>query len=94
MLNLQSPSCAVNHPDPIIALEIPLIRKIIRDETWLEGERRGCLVVSWDPVVQERVCKVVLRVGLEMMGSVTAQMAFDPVPSGGSTHAPFIDRAA
>gem|GEM_PF-6049487 len=28
--------------DPIVFRELPLIRKIILDETWLEGERRGC----------------------------------------------------
>jgi hypothetical protein len=51
--------------DPIIVREIPFIQKIIRDETWFEGERRGCEVSPDDPVVQENACHVVLRIGGE-----------------------------
>ncbi|MBI5767122.1 MAG: hypothetical protein HZA93_04955 [Verrucomicrobia bacterium] len=43
-----------------------MIQKIIHDETWLEGERRGCAVEATDPVVRENVCAVVLRVGAQM----------------------------
>src|SRR5258707_6883468 len=45
---------------PIIRRELHVIRKIIQDETWLEGERRGCPVSPHDSIVQERVCSVVL----------------------------------
>ncbi len=52
--------------DPIADLELPVIKKIIADETWLEGERRGCPVADHDPVVTERVCAVVLRIGRQL----------------------------
>jgi hypothetical protein len=63
----------MSHSDPIVALEIPLIRKIIQDETWLEGERRGCLVIAADPIVQERVCEIILRLGQELRMKLTDQ---------------------
>ena len=43
--------------------QLPLIAKILEDETWLEGERRGCPVDRRDPVVVERVCLIVLTQG-------------------------------
>jgi hypothetical protein len=52
--------------DPIIRLELPIIARIIRDETWLESERRGCPVSPHDPALQARICEIVLRVGQEM----------------------------
>lgn len=52
--------------DPSLVRQLPYIRKIIDDETWLEGERRGCPVERKDPVVLDRVCAVVLRVGQDL----------------------------
>lgn len=63
----------MSHPDPIVSLEIPLIQKIIQDETWLEGERRGRFVISADPIVQERVCEIILRLGQELRRRLTEQ---------------------
>ena len=54
--------------------ELQVIQKIIDDETWLEGERRGCRVSPDDPVVRENVCRIVLRVGQELRESVTRSM--------------------
>jgi len=85
---------AMTHPDPIISLEIPVIQRIIQDETWLEGERRGRLVVSWDPVVREHVCEVVLRIGMELRRRVTPQAACDSGSSEPHVHGPRHDRAA
>jgi hypothetical protein len=59
--------------DPTLVRQLPHIRKIIEDETWLEGERRGCAVERKDPVVLERVCAVVLRVGQELRQLAEAQ---------------------
>jgi hypothetical protein len=56
----------VKTPDPILASQLPMIERIIADETWLEGERRGCWVSSQDPVVRENVCRVILRVGQQL----------------------------
>jgi hypothetical protein len=56
--------------DPIVFLELQVIQKIIDDETWLEGERRGCRVDPHDPVVMETVCAVVLRIGAELRASL------------------------
>lgn len=60
--------------DPILFRELPVIQKIIDDETWLEGERRGCPVRPDDPVVRENVCAVVLRIGRELRESIAAAM--------------------
>ncbi len=51
---------------PLISGELPVIRKIIQEETWLEGERRRCLVNPDDAVVRENVCRVILRVGRQL----------------------------
>ena len=61
--------------DPVVLKEMPLIRKIIRDETWFEGERRGCRVPSDDPVVRENVCQVIFRVGEEMRRTFQADIS-------------------
>ena len=58
--------------DPVLMREIPVIQKIIQDETWLEGERRGCSVASSDRVVRERVCEVILRIGQQLRESLSA----------------------
>jgi hypothetical protein len=52
--------------DPIIMRELPVIEQIIRDETWLEGERRGDFVSPEDPVVRENVCRIVVQIGAEL----------------------------
>ncbi len=52
--------------NPIIFRELPVIRQIILDETWLEAERRGCCVNADDRVVRENVCQVVLRIGEQL----------------------------
>jgi hypothetical protein len=49
-----------------------MIQKIICDETWLEGERRGCPVSPMDPVVRENVCQVVLREGARMRAACSS----------------------
>lgn len=57
--------------DPILLRELAAIRRIIADETWLEGERRGCPVSPDDPVVREAVCAIVLRIGQQLRDSLT-----------------------
>lgn len=61
--------------DPILFREIPIVQQIIYDETWYEGERRGCYVSSDDPVVRENVSLVILRIGKALRESLTAQLA-------------------
>ena len=53
----------MNTRDPILFRQLPIIRKIIEDETWLEAERRGCHVAPDDCVVRDKVCQVILRTG-------------------------------
>jgi len=60
--------------DPLLFRQLHVIQKIIADETWLEGERRGCPVSPKDPVVQENVCQVILRIGREMREAAQAAM--------------------
>jgi hypothetical protein len=61
--------------DPIVFRELPVIQKIIADETWLEGERRGCWVSADDPVVRENVCLVVLRIGAALRTALQGEAA-------------------
>ena len=49
--------------DPVVARQLPMIQEVIRNETWLEGERRGRPVSPSDPVVRAKVCEIVLREG-------------------------------
>jgi hypothetical protein len=63
--------------DTFLFRELQVIQKIIQDETWLEGERRGCWVSPEDPVVRERVCAVVLRIGQSLRESVTKTIAVE-----------------
>lgn len=55
--------------------QLPRIEKIIRDETWYEGERRGCAVGPDDPVVRENVCQIILRVGALLREETSAESA-------------------
>ena len=73
----------MNPHDPVLVRELPVIQKIIHDETWLEGERRGCQVRPDDRVVRENVCEIVLRIGQQLRDSVSAALpspnvSFDP----------------
>lgn len=63
--------------DSVLLREIPVIQKIIQDETWLEGERRGCTVAPTDQVVREHVCEVILRIGQQLRESLTATSTTD-----------------
>jgi hypothetical protein len=59
--------------DPIVSSELPLIQRIIEDETWLEGERRHTWVSPDDPVVLEKVCEIILRIGRDLRESVAGR---------------------
>ncbi len=67
--------------DPVIFRQLPVIRKIIQDEMWFEGERRGCFVPQDDPVVREKVCDVILRIGRDLRETLMAQVAARPGPA-------------
>ncbi|MGH7995712.1 MAG: hypothetical protein ACREFX_05100 [Opitutaceae bacterium] len=62
----------MNETDSIVFRELPVIEKIVRDETWYEGERRGCYVPPNDPRVRDNVCRVVLRVGEALRSAALA----------------------
>jgi len=64
--------------DPIVFFQLPVIRQIVLDETWLEAERRGCWVAPDDRIVRENVCLVVLRIGEQMRESSQRAMAAAP----------------
>lgn len=64
--------------DPIVFRELPMIEQIIRNETWLEGERRGCFVRRDDRAVRENVCQVVLRIGKELRESTKQAFLDNP----------------
>lgn len=71
----------MNPLDPVVFRELPVIQKIIQDETWLEGERRGCHVHSDDHVVRERVCEIILRIGQQLRESLAGGAAEVPPPN-------------
>jgi hypothetical protein len=64
--------------DPIIFRELPVIRQIILNETWLEAERRGYCVSPDDRVVRENVCQVVLRIGEQLRRTTQRAIASAP----------------
>lgn len=41
--------------------ELPEVEQIVRDECWLEGERRGCPVPPSDPAIRIRVADIILN---------------------------------
>ena len=43
-----------------IQKELPYIEQIVRNECWLEGQRRGCQVEPTDDIVRQRVADVIL----------------------------------
>ena len=51
----------MNPESEIIRDEIPDIEKIVHDECWLEGERRGCAVDRHETVIRQRVADVILN---------------------------------
>ena len=75
--------------DPVLFRQLPLIQKIIADETWLEAERRGCAVSPDDPVVRAKVCEIVLQVGAALRQALTVDAANAPqkMPSDHHPHA-------
>lgn len=50
----------------IMRRERPWISEIIRNETWLCGERRGHTVNPKDPEVQLRVSQIILEIGADL----------------------------
>jgi hypothetical protein len=80
--------------DPFIAREIPVIQKIIRDETWLEGERRRSWVSPRDPVVRENVCQVILRIGGELRQTLMVEISATTNPARSPARVSNDDRAA
>lgn len=69
---------AMSKLDPIVFVQLPMIRQIVLDEIWLEAERRGCLVTADDGAVRENVCLVVLRIGAHLRESAERMIANAP----------------
>jgi hypothetical protein len=84
----------MNQPDPVLRRQLPLIAKIVSDETWLEGERRGRPVAPEDTAVRENVCLVVLRMGHEMRQQVLREMAAERPARLGQIEARATERGA
>ena len=40
--------------------ELPEVERIVRDECWLEGERRGRPVLPTDPKIRAKVADIIL----------------------------------
>jgi hypothetical protein len=59
---------ATNKIDPlkVIKAEIPIIQKILNDETWYEGERRHCTVDMQDIEIQKKVAEICINKNTEI----------------------------
>jgi hypothetical protein len=68
----------------IIKAEIPIIEKIIRDETWLEGERRHSPVSSDDPAVLKKVCSIIDEKAPEIVAEAKQSIHPDSVSGSAS----------
>jgi hypothetical protein len=66
--------------DPVLVRELPVIQRVIEDETWYESERRGYPVTSDDPAVREHVCEVILRIGRELRERLASELSARPGP--------------
>ena len=84
----------MNPCDPVLAIQRPMIQKIVADETWLEGERRGRFVESTDPVVRHNVCTVVLQIGADMRAKAMSELAADNQSRLGEVEVPARSAAA
>jgi len=58
----------------VMIRQLPEVEKIVNNETWYEGERRGHFVPSDDPVVQEKVVEVLLKIGGRMRKKALEQI--------------------
>ncbi len=65
-----------------------MIQKIVSDEMWLEGERRGHGVESSDPVVRHNVCNVVLRIGADLRRRALSELAAENQARVGEVEVP------
>ncbi len=74
--------------DRVVSSVLPVIQNIIADETWLEGERRGCWVPPEDPVVRENVCQVILRIGATMRARLMIELPNAPQKIPTDDHTP------
>ncbi len=63
----------------LIKAEVPLVEKIIRDETWYEGERRGSYVDPNDTRVQARVVDVVEKCADQIRDEAIKKIGTDDV---------------
>jgi hypothetical protein len=50
----------MNHESEIIRAEIPDLKRIVENECWLEGERRGRAVDAHEETIQQRVAQIIL----------------------------------
>jgi hypothetical protein len=50
----------MNEESEFIHNEIPDVAEIVRNECWLEGQRRGCAVEPTDDFVRQRVADIIL----------------------------------
>ena len=50
----------MNTESEVIREELPEVEQIVRDECWLEGERRGSPVHPHDPAVRLKVADIIL----------------------------------
>ena len=66
----------------MIREELPEVAEIVRNECWLEGERRGEPVRQGDPVVQVRVADIILNgAGEEIRSRHHVANEHDPIDS-------------
>jgi len=58
----------------IIQEQIPIIRKMIQDECWYEGQRRHSPVDPDDPQIRQRVGEIIMQCGAKMREEATERL--------------------
>ena len=59
-------ACLNISPQEIIEEELPVVKEIVRDEVWLESERRKQPVSEEDPEVQKHVLEIIKKDGSKL----------------------------
>ncbi len=58
----------------IIKEEAAIVEKMVDDETWYEGERRGCFIPKDDPTVMDKVFNILHDNGLKIYNEVKEKL--------------------
>ena len=58
----------------IIKEEVDVVKKMMDDEAWYEGEHRHCQVSKDDSIVMDKVCSILLKDGLKIYNEIKEKL--------------------